>query len=194
MNWLKKQWELFKSKSAFGKFWDVLFVLIIVALIFPDGRLMVQKLILKTGIMGSTKANLQEKLSENALDWKLTNSNGAIYTLNDFAGKPVFINFWATWCPPCRAEMPSIIELMNKTGDNATFVFITNESPEKVEPFLKKQGWELPVYYPAENAPEVFQAKSLPTTIVISKNGEIIHRSEGMRDWNNTQAVELLTP
>jgi thiol-disulfide isomerase/thioredoxin len=194
MNWFKKQWELFKSKSAFGKFWDVLFVLIIVALIFPDGRLMVQKLILKTGIMGSTKANLQEELSANALDWKLTDSSGAIYTLNDFSGKPVFINFWATWCPPCRAEMPSILELMKKTGDNATFIFITNESPEKVEPFLKKQGWDLPVYYPAENAPKVFQAKSLPTTVVISKNGEIIHRSEGMRDWDNDKAVELLTP
>jgi thiol-disulfide isomerase/thioredoxin len=194
MNWIKKQWELFKSKSAFGKFWDVLFVLIIVALIFPDGRMMVQKLILKTGIMGSTKANLQEELPQNALDWKLTDSHGAIYTLNDFAGKPVFINFWATWCPPCRAEMPSIIALMEKTGDKANFVFITNESPEKVEAFLQKQGWDLPVYYPVENAPEVFQAQSLPTTIVISKNGEIIHRSEGMRDWNNAKAVELLTP
>jgi thiol-disulfide isomerase/thioredoxin len=194
MNWIKKQWELFKSKSAFGKFWDVLFVLIIVALIFPDGRMMVQKLILKTGIMGSTKANLQEELPQNALDWKLTDASGTIYTLNDFSGKPIFVNFWATWCPPCRAEMPSIIALMEKTGVNAAFVFITNESPEKVEPFLKKQGWDLPVYYPVENAPEVFQAKSLPTTIVISKNGKIIHRSEGMRDWNNAKADELLTP
>jgi len=128
------------------------------------------------------------------LDWKLTDASGAIYTLNDFSGKPVFINFWATWCPPCRAEMPSIIALMEKTGNTAVFVFITNEAPEKVEPFLQKQGWNLPVYYPLENAPEQFQAKSLPTTIVINKNGEIIHRSEGMRDWDNSKAVELLTP
>lgn len=194
MNWLKKQWELFKSKSALGKFWDVLFVLIIVALIFPEGRIMVQKLILKTGIMGSTKANLQEALPQSTLDWKFQDSSGKTYTLNDFAGKPVFINFWATWCPPCRAEMPSILALMEKTGDEAAFVFITNETPDKVELFLKKQGWALPVYYPLENAPEQFQAKSLPTTIVINKDGEIIHRSEGMRDWDNAKAIDLLTP
>lgn len=194
MNLVKKQWELFKSKSAFGKFWDILFIVIIVALIFPDGRMMVQKLILKTGIMGSTKANLKEELPTVALDWKLKDVDGNIYTLNDFAGKPVFINFWATWCPPCRAEMPSIMALMEKTGDQAAFVFITNEAPDKVEPFLKKQGWTLPVYYPLEIAPEQFQAKSLPTTMVINKSGEIIHRSEGMRDWDNPKAIELLTP
>jgi len=194
MNWLKKQWELFKSKSALGKFWDILFVIIIIALIVPDGRMLVQRLILKTGLMGKTTANEQNALSNEALQWKLSTADGRLVQLADFSGKPVFINFWATWCPPCRAEMPSIIAMMEKVGNDAEFVFVTYESPEKVNAFLSKQGWNLPVYFPQEDAPAALNASSLPTTVVLNASQEIIHRSEGMRDWDNDAALELLKP
>jgi len=194
MNWLKKQWELFKSKSALGKFWDILFVIIIIALIVPDGRMLVQRLILKTGLMGKTTANEQNALSNEALQWKLSTADGRLVQLADFSGKPVFINFWATWCPPCRAEMPSIIAMMEKVGNDAEFVFVTYESPEKVNAFLSKQGWNLPVYFPQEDAPAELNASSLPTTVVLNASQEIIHRSEGMRDWDNDAALELLKP
>jgi len=194
MNWIKKQWELFKSKSALGKFWDVLFLLIIIALIVPDGRMLVQRMILKTGLMGKTTANEQNALSPGALQWRLTAADGNTVRLADFSGKPVFINFWATWCPPCRAEMPSIIALMEKVGNDAEFVFVTYESPEKVNAFLSKQGWNLPVYFPQEDAPAELNASSLPTTVVLNATQEIIHRSEGMRDWDNDSALELLKP
>jgi thiol-disulfide isomerase/thioredoxin len=194
MNWIKKQWELFKSKSALGKFWDVLFLIIIIALIVPDGRMLVQRLILKTGLMGKTTANEQNALSTEALQWKLSTADGRMVQLADFSGKPVFINFWATWCPPCRAEMPSIIALMEKAGNDAAFVFVTYESPEKVNAFLSKQGWNLPVYFPQEDAPVELIASSLPTTVVLNASQEIIHRSEGMRDWDNDAALELLKP
>lgn len=108
-------------------------------------------------------------------------------------GKPVFINFWATWCPPCKAEMPSIIALKDKIGDKATFVFISNESPEKVSTFLKQNGWDLPVYFPLETQPEQLEARSLPTTIVLNSALEIIHRSEGMRNWDSDDAIKMLT-
>lgn len=192
MKWLKKQWEGFLAKSFWGKFWDVLFVAVIILLIIPQGRIEVQRLIVKTGILGGTDANLSTEADPATLEWTLVDLNGQQTTLGELNDRPVFINFWATWCPPCKAEMPSIISLIEQVGDDAHFVLVTSEDPERVKSFLQKQGWDLPVYFSTTPAPPQLTAQSLPTTYVIDGKGQIIHRSEGMRDWGSEEAVELL--
>lgn len=193
MNWFKKQWEVFKAKSFLGKFWDVLFVVVIIMFLIPDGRMLIQRGILKTGLMGSTTSNEDIKLDSNALSWRLMDLEGRQLTLGELSDRPVFINFWATWCPPCKAEMPSIISLMEKAGDQSHFILVTSEEREKVVAFLDRQGWDLPVYFPLSDYPPQLSAASLPTSMVISTDGKIIHRSEGMRDWASKEAVELVT-
>lgn len=192
MNWIQRQWQKFAEKSRWGKFWDILLLVILLLLIVPDGRVMVQRTLLKTGLMGRTKANVHDALLNSTAQWALMDLDGTTARFGELSDRPVFLNHWATWCPPCRAEMPSIISLIEKTGDRAHFILLTSEEPDKVRAFLKKQNWDLPVYFPLSATPEQLQAESLPTTLIINTEGTIIHRSAGMRDWGSEKAVELV--
>ncbi len=193
MNWFKRQWAAFRAKSYLGKFWDVLFVVVIVLFLIPDGRIFVQRMVLKTGLLGSTTANISEGLNPESRGWQLEDLEGNRFTLEALNNRPVFLNHWATWCPPCRAEMPSIMSLIDQTGGDAVFLLVTSEDRNRVQAFLDKQQWDLPVYFPVTPTPSQLAAESLPTSLVIDKNGMIIHRSEGMRDWSSEEAVELVT-
>lgn len=192
MKFLENFWEKFKSKSLFGKLSDIFFLLFLLAMLTSEGRIIIQKLILNTGLFSHVESSEAQMLNENEKQWVWTNQNGENLRLVDLAGKPIFINFWATWCPPCNAEMPGIIELMTEIGDQANFVFLSNESPDIVESFLDKKGWDLPVYYYNYVPTESLSSEALPTTIIINSRGEITHKSKGMRKWNTDQAKALL--
>lgn len=192
MKWLQRQWDQFKAKSVWGKFWDFLLVAILILLLFPGGREMMQRGLLKTGLLGSTSVNASEELTPASKEWLLVDLEGRQHRLSDLNDRPVFLNFWATWCGPCKAEMPSIISLIDNVGDDANFILVTNEDPEHVKAFLKRQEWDLPVYFSQTAPPEQLAAASLPTSLVINASGEIIHRSDGMRDWGSEKAKDLV--
>ncbi len=193
MQKIKSLWARYKQRGPVSIFWDLVLLAILVLIVLPDGRVWVQRGLIQTGIFGSTKANEKQALAAATLNWQLADLNGNKFVLEDFSDKPLFLNFWATWCAPCRAEMPSILSLMEQTGNEAHFVLVTYDPPEKVRAFLEKHDWDLPVYFPMQQAPAELEASSLPTTLVINAQNEIIHRSEGMRNWGSEQAVKLLT-
>ena len=192
MNILKRQWEKFKAKSILGKTTDILFLVFIVMMLTSDGRILFQRLMLKTGLFGDFHSNESQVLSSETLAWNFEDKNGEVRSLNDFEGQTIFLNYWATWCPPCNAEMPSIIDLMEKTNGKVKYIFLTHESREKVEGHLARKEWDLPVYYYQYAPPEQIASSALPTTFVINSQGELIHQSKGMRNWNDDQALELL--
>jgi len=191
MNFLKNQWEKFKAKSIWGKFSDLLFIAFIIILLNKDGRIFFQQMILNTGLFGNIEQNENTPISEANWYWSLIDENGNKVQLADFKGQKIFINTWATWCPPCNAEMPYIIELM-KLSPNTTFLFVTNENPEKVIPHLHKKPWDIPVFYNIQQPVEELAYQSLPTTFIIDENGVLIHKSDGMKKWNNQNVVDLL--
>lgn len=193
MNFLKKQWETFKQKSLFGKLTDIGFYLFLVMLIIPDGRLLIQRGILETGLFGSTDRNESLQLSEEVADWQLVALNGDHVTFEEVNKKPVFLNFWATWCPPCKAEMPSIQATYEEVGERINVVLVSSESPEKVSAFMEKSGYTFPVYTLGTGIPEDLKSRSLPTTFVITQEGIVVHRSEGMRKWDAASLKALLT-
>jgi len=192
MNVLKRQWQKFKAKSLWGKFTDLLFLVFVVMMLTTDGRIFFQRLILKTGVFGDFNSNESLALSDEAMLWRFEDAEGQPANLSDFKGQTVFLNYWATWCPPCNAEMPSIIDLMNKTEGKVVFLFLTHEQKDKVERHLVRTGWDLPVYYYHVAPPNEIASPSLPTTFVIDPQGTIIYQSKGMRDWSDDQALELL--
>lgn len=118
--------------------------------------------------------------------------NGAATHTQDLNGKVVFINFWATWCPPCLKEMPSIQVLYDKFKDNDNVEFLIVEIENDIEgtkKFLNNQNLSLPIVYPKGDIPSTWLGGAIPTTIILDKEGKTAAKQEGMYDFS-TQAVE----
>lgn len=125
-------------------------------------------------------------------NWALMDLNMQEIKFAESKGKVTIINFWATWCPPCVAEMPSFQKLYEDYGNKVDFYFVTSEKPEKVERFLRKHEYTLPVYFQYFEAPEQLQSSVLPTTYLISKNGEIVINESGAADWNSKKIKRMI--
>jgi len=115
--------------------------------------------------------------------------------LSDQIGKVVFINFWATWCPPCLAEMPSINTLYSKYKDNKNVVFLlvdVDDTPQKAAAFMKRKKYNLPVYTPATAIPEAYFSGSMPTTIILDKAGNLSFHHVGAANYNNPEVSAFI--
>ncbi len=132
----------------------------------------------------------REKIQD--YDWTLLQLNTEEVNFSQSKGKVAIVNFWATWCPPCVAEMPSFQKLYDAYGDKVDFYFVTSEKAEKVEKFMVKNGYTLPVYLQAFKAPKELESNALPTSYLISKSGEIIINEEGAANWNSDKMRTLL--
>lgn len=120
---------------------------------------------------------------------------GEVVSLDDLKGKAVFINFWATWCPPCIEEMPSIQTLYNKFKDNKDIVFLLVDVDNNIDgasKFMKKRKLNMPLYVPNSEIPSSFLAGAIPTTVILDKRGNIDVRLEGGRDYSAPAIAEAL--
>jgi thiol-disulfide isomerase/thioredoxin len=125
--------------------------------------------------------------------WKLETLEGQERTFGSFAGRVVFVNVWATWCPPCVAEVPSIQDLHDAVKDQGVeFVMVTIEPPDDVLRFVAAKGWHVPVYVARGNMPDVFQCTAIPTTFVVNRRGEVVFRHTGAADWNTAAFRDFL--
>ncbi|WP_186434686.1 TlpA family protein disulfide reductase [Dokdonia sp. Hel_I_53] len=106
-------------------------------------------------------------------------------------GSVVFLSYWATWCPPCIAELPSIEKLYEDYNNKVTFLLITDEDPKIVKKFLDKKGYSLPVYMPLIKTPPILFERTIPTNYVIDQNGKIIIKEQGASNWNSEQVREV---
>ncbi len=114
--------------------------------------------------------------------------DGKTLSLSDLKGKGVIVNFWATWCPPCRAEIPEMIELQKEHGDKFTFIGVAiNDQEDKVNGFVSQKGINYPIAM--DNGLSTLYGKliqggltSVPTSFVIDKNGNIVDIIVGMAD------------
>ena len=125
-------------------------------------------------------------------DFKLVNSEGKSVNLQDYKGDVIFINFWATWCPPCVAEMPDLQLLYDAYGERVAFLFIARDKKKKVSNFLIKKNYNLPVYFESGFTPKTLYTAALPTTFIIDKEGSIVVAESGSADWNAESVHDLL--
>ena len=124
----------------------------------------------------------------------LTSQGNAVSTAQ-LKGKVLFINFWATWCPPCIAEMPSIDKLQKQFKGNPAIVFmavVADRDLQKSEKFMKDKGYSLPVYALNSPLPAEILSGSIPTTVIVNKEGEVVFRNEGAANYNTGEVVTLL--
>ena len=134
--------------------------------------------------------NKREKLS--SYDWQLIDLKGDRVNLNEFKDKVIIVNYWATWCPPCIAEMPSLQGLYDDYKSKVVFLFVANDEKEKVEKFVIDKNHSIPIYFQISQAPPQMQSNSLPTTYIINRSGEIVVNKTGAADWDSKKVKDLL--
>jgi thiol-disulfide isomerase/thioredoxin len=125
--------------------------------------------------------------------WQLEMLDGRQVSFGSFQGRAVLLNIWATWCPPCVAEVPSIQGLYDSLkNEGVAVVLVTREAPETVRPFVEKKGWHVPVYIARRGMPAVLRTNAIPATFVLNCRGEVVHRHTGSADWNTDDCRGLL--
>jgi thiol-disulfide isomerase/thioredoxin len=125
--------------------------------------------------------------------FKIVDLEGKPFNLADFKGKKVFVNLWASWCPPCRAEIPSIEKLYSKVDKSkAVFVMLSLDNDfETAVKFAAKNKMATPVYYPAENLPALFNVQGIPATFIFDEKGNLINRIEGGDDYDTEKYLNF---
>ncbi|MBI5700188.1 TlpA family protein disulfide reductase [Candidatus Saganbacteria bacterium] len=129
-------------------------------------------------------------------DFVLPNLDGKQVMLSDHRGKVVLLNFWASWCPPCREEMPSLqklyVKLKGRQFELLT-VSVEDEDPVVIRAFLKKNGYTFKVLHDRNGeVASRYQIYAIPTTFLLDKNGRIVERTVGSRDWSEPAIVNKI--
>lgn len=180
-------------RSFLKKHWsNILFVLLIILLIIPGTRLPIQVGVNRLLSFGPSTVSEASRDQVHDYNWQLRDLNGIRSNLEDARGEVVLINLWATWCPPCIAEMPSFQKLYDRYGQQVTFLFVSNEESATIESFLERHQYDLPIYQPLSMGPERLQSRRLPTTYVLSKGGEIVVEKTGVANWNASSFHQVL--
>lgn len=171
-----------KSKTIFG---IVVFIAFLVIAYFAYTAL--------SGGYGQDKALPENSSSQNgekqaAPDFTVYDNQGNEVRLSDYKGKPVVLNFWASWCPPCKGEMPHFNEVYADEKDKVVFMMVDmvdgqRETQKKGQQYVSDQGYDLPVYFDnQQQAATTYGISSIPTTVFIDKDGNIVTGYQGAID------------
>lgn len=137
---------------------------------------------------GNSSENAESDSVEKAADFYAFDLNGNKVTLAEKIGKPVVVNFWATWCPPCKAELPHFEKLYKELGGEVEFMMVDmtdgkRETVNDVKDFVEENGYTFPVYCDSEqNAAMTYSVYSIPVTLFIDKEGNLSDMRIGVLD------------
>lgn len=197
---MKNTGRLIKENIGF----IITFMFILTIAFIPEAKGLVMRGLIRIGLFEPDISHLKPKPASGpeepatlmmAPDVEFTSAGGQTISLGRLRGKVVFLNFWATWCGPCIAEMPSVNALYNqlKHRDDVAFILVDADSNlKKAAAFMQRKNFALPVYTAESGVPEQLFRGNLPTTIVIDKSGRVIMQHEGMADYNSPKFVQFM--
>ncbi|MCT8340963.1 TlpA family protein disulfide reductase [Flavobacteriaceae bacterium TK19130] len=171
---------------------NILFVIVLALLLIPQTRMFIQVPLQRLLSISPSELSEEERIMIEEYRWQLEDSKGSPIQFEEAKGEVVVLNFWATWCPPCVAEMPSLQALYDSFGDQVEFYFVTSEDTTVVARFMEKNDYNLPIYFQKYRAPKQLQVTSLPTTFIISKEGTIVVKKTGAADWNSDRIHDIV--
>ncbi|MEQ9290394.1 MAG: TlpA disulfide reductase family protein [Cyclobacteriaceae bacterium] len=154
---------------------------------------MLQRVVLAPGFIKPELIPENEQ-QQTSYDFELIDEEGRALSFTEFKGKTVFLNLWATWCPPCVAEMPDINELYGKLkGENIAFVMLSRDKDfDSAIDFSERKSYDFPVYAATSRLPAVFSTNSIPTTFIISPAGKIVAKKTGMAKYDTQEFRDFL--
>ena len=135
-------------------------------------------------------------MGSQAPDFQLIDLEGNWQALPDYRGKVVLLNFWATWCGPCRVEMPSMERVYHDLKDEGFAILAISSDPQGsivTRPFVASQGLTFPILHDSDyRVSGSYGVRTLPMSFLIDRNGTLTQRVFGARDWNSAEARELI--
>ncbi|HRO43818.1 MAG TPA: TlpA disulfide reductase family protein [Flavipsychrobacter sp.] len=178
-----------KGRFTLSNIITTLLVLLIIGMIvFPEMKAYIIRGLMTTGLynpsLESKKTSQAGAVSSGAFSFTIADNR--INDLASLRGKVVFINFWATWCPPCVAEMPSIQKLYDNLREDTNVVFLLVDMDRdlpKSKAFMEKKDYDMPLFIPVGDVPSFLFNGSLPTTVVIDTKGEIAWKHTGAANY-----------
>ncbi len=172
---------------------NIFLIIFLVLFLIPKTRMFMQSQVQK--IIGYfNQPSIGETIDTIEYYGGLKGFNAPNIDVSRLKGKVVIINYWATWCPPCVAEMPSFQALYEeyKDQDEVVFLFLTNDTPEKLTAFLNRKQYTLPVYIENNTVFSNLNPTSIPTTYIANKTGEIKVKKTGAVQWNSEKVHNII--
>lgn len=165
---------------------NAIFFVLIALMIIPQTRKPIQTFLQKgLAMISPSIVDKDDRVQLDTYYWQLMDINGNTKNFSVSENKVVLINFWATWCPPCIAEMPSLQELYADYYDEVDFYFVSNEKNDVIKEFLKHNGYSFTVHIPTTKYPKTFNVSGIPRTFLIDKQGNIVIDKTGAANWNS---------
>lgn len=177
---LKKQWS------------NIVFFAVVLLFIIPSSRMVIQSQL--ASLFSSTPSLIEENDREQLSNYNLVlkDLEGQTVDLNQSQNKPILINFWATWCAPCIAEMPDLNDLYQTFKNDVDFYFVSQEDPKVLRNFLKVKNYDLPVFIQQTKLPKPLENNSIPSTYLINQQGEVLAKATGAAKWNDENIHQLI--
>ncbi|MFW5656561.1 MAG: TlpA family protein disulfide reductase [Bacteroidota bacterium] len=189
---IKKFIEKQKNRKKSSLITDGIFILLIIVFLIPTSRVWLKEQVSKI-TMASPRANSNyQALTSGEMNMLFVNEQGETVALEDFSGEVIFLNYWATWCPPCRAEMPAIQSLYNEYQDKMKFLFVTNEKKPVVNSYFQQNGYDVPVYNYGSTPIGTLESQSIPTTFIITRDGKLALKKVGAAKWDSEKTKAFL--
>ena len=171
---------------------NVIFVVILILFFIPNTRGMMQIFLTRIFSFSPDLVEVEERAKVESYYWKLHGVNTASMNFDTAKDKVVLLNYWATWCPPCIAEMPSLQKLYNDYKDQVVFVFLTEDDDPELNKFMKDKNYYYPIYRSLSPHPKPFVHKPIPGTYLIDKKGNIVIHKVGAANWNSAKVRETI--
>lgn len=172
----------------------VFFALILVISFIPSAKALLIRGLMEVGLF-SAKIESVKTPPQDLSILQFKDAQGKIINLADLKGKIIFLNFWATWCPPCLAEMPSINKLHQQFKNDSDIVFLMIDADgdfQKSQAYMDKRDYQMPIYTFYSDLPQNIFDRSLPTTLIFDKQGRIAHKNIGAANYASKKIINFI--
>lgn len=198
--------KIFAGKSPFRVVITTIVALFAVLILIPQTRSKVVDFLIKPSmsdvvalmlkpsvyIYQPTLLNQPIPLQPKVAEWKLKTMSNDTCIMASMLDKVTVVNYWATWCPPCVAEIGQFESLYRDYGEKVNFLFISNELYPEISKFVDRKKLKIPIYLPITDYPSQLSTKVLPTTFIFDAQGNIVMRKEGIAQWNGAKMRNIL--